>query len=174
MTIAAVRLNHAVLFVSDLPRAIDFWTGAFGMTVAATEPRADAAFLRLDRSGNHHDLGLFGIGAGAPPRARGTVGLYHLAWQVDTVEDLEQARLTLAERNAYTGESSHGATKSVYGIDPDGNEFEVMWMLPREDWGAYADAAPVDRLDLAEEIRRWGGVGTAGHLQPGPAEPSTR
>jgi len=31
--------------------------------------------------------------------------------------------------------SSHGATKSVYGADPDGNEFEVMWMLPRDEWG---------------------------------------
>ena len=161
MTIAAVRLNHAVLFVSDLERALRFWIGAFGMKIVAREPRADAAFLRLPRSGNHHDLGLFGIGAGAPPRARGTVGLYHLAWQVDTIDELEQARLTLVQLGAHTGESSHGATKSVYGIDPDGNEFEVMWMLPREVWGEYEDAAPVDALDMAAEVRRWSGVGTA-------------
>lgn len=161
MTIAAVRLNHAVLFVSDLERSLRFWTGAFGMQVAAREPRANAAFLRLPRSGNHHDLGLFGIGTGAPPRAQGTVGLYHLAWQVDTVDELEQARRTLVEHGAYTGESSHGATKSVYGIDPDGNEFEVMWMVPREAWGEYEDSAPVDALDLDAEVRRWGGVGTA-------------
>jgi catechol-2,3-dioxygenase len=161
MTIAAVRLNHAVLFVSDLERSLRFWTGAFGMEVAAREPRADAAFLRLPRSGNHHDLGLFGIGAGAPPRARGTVGLYHLAWQVDTIDELEQARLTLVEFGAFTGESSHGATKSVYGTDPDGNQFEVMWMLPREAWGEYADAAPVEALDMGAEVRRWSGVGTA-------------
>ncbi len=161
MTIAAVRLNHAVLFVSDLERSLHFWTGAFGMEIAAREPRANAAFLRLPRSGNHHDLGLFGIGADAPPRARGTVGLYHLAWQVDTIDELEQARQTLVEHGAYTGESSHGATKSVYGIDPDGNEFEVMWMVPREAWGDYEDSAPVDALDMSAEVRRWGGVGTA-------------
>lgn len=161
MTIAAVRLNHAVLFVSDLERSLRFWTDAFGMQVAAREPHANAAFLRLPRSGNHHDLGLFGIGAEAPPRARGTVGLYHLAWQVDTIDELQQARQTLVERGAYTGESSHGATKSVYGIDPDGNEFEVMWMVPREAWGDYEDSAPVDALDMGAEIHRWGGVGTA-------------
>ena len=161
MPIPAVRLNHAVLFVSDLERSLRFWTGAFGMEVAAREPRADAAFLRLPRSGNHHDLGLFGIGTGAPPRARGTVGLYHLAWQVDTIDELEQARLTLTQLGAYTGESSHGATKSVYGVDPDGNEFEVMWMLPRDVWGEYEDSAPVDALDLSAEVRRWSGVGTA-------------
>jgi len=169
MTVNAVRLNHAVLYVSDLEQSISFYSQAFGMTVMAREPRANAAFLRLPRSGNHHDLGLFGVGA-QPPRPPGSLGLYHLAWQVDTIEELEQARLTLAELDAYTGESSHGATKSVYGKDPDGNEFEVMWMLPRAAWGDYADAAPVERLDLAGDVRRWGGVRTAGELVPLGAE----
>src|SRR6476469_2498958 len=165
MTVNAVRLNHAVLFVADLERSIAFYEAAFGMTVMAREPRADAAFLRLPRSGNHHDLGLFGVGA-QPPRPRGSIGLYHLAWQVDTIAELEQARLTLAEIGAFTGESSHGATKSVYAADPDGNEFEVMWMLPRETWGEFENAAPVERLDLAGEVRRWGGVRTAAELVP--------
>jgi len=169
MTVNAVRLNHAVLYVSDLEQSISFYSRAFGMTVMAREPRANAAFLRLPRSGNHHDLGLFGVGA-QPLRPRGALGLYHLAWQVDTIEELEQARLTLAELDACTGESSHGATKSVYGKDPDGNEFEVMWMLPRAEWGAYADAAPVERLDLTGDVRRWGGVRTAGELVPLAAE----
>ena len=124
MTINPVRLNHAVLFVGDLERSINFYAQAFAMTVMAREPRANAAFLRLPRSGNHHDLGLFGVGA-QPPRPRGSIGLYHLAWQVDTVEELRHARETLLDLDAFTDESSHGATKSVYGQDPDGNEFEV-------------------------------------------------
>lgn len=81
--------------------------------------------------------------------------------------------MTLAELDAYTGESSHGATKSVYGQDPDGNEFEVMWMLPKDSWGEYADAAPVEHLDLAAEVDRWTGVRTAGDLVPVDA-PSPR
>lgn len=165
MTVNAVRLNHAVLYVSDLERSIGFYQAAFDMEVVAREPHVDAAFLRLPRSGNHHDLGLFGVGA-QPPRPRGSLGLYHLAWQVDTIEDLERARTTLAELGALRGESSHGATKSVYAADPDGNEFEVMWMLPKAEWGGYADAAPVERLDLAEEVRRWAGVRTAAELVP--------
>jgi len=165
MTVQAVRLNHAVLFVADLEKSLTFYQQAFDMHVVAGEPRANAAFLRLPRSGNHHDLGLFGVGA-QPPRPRGSLGLYHLAWQVDTIEELEQARHTLANLDAYTGESSHGATKSIYAHDPDGNEFEVMWMLPKESWGEYADAAPVDRLDLAAEVRTWGGVRTAAELVP--------
>ena len=165
MTVNAVRLNHAVLFVADLDRSLNFYQQAFGMVVVAREPRANAAFLRLPRSGNHHDLGLFGVGA-QPPRPRGSHGLYHLAWQVDTIDELEEARLTLAELDALTGESSHGATKSVYAQDPDGNEFEVMWMLPQAHWGEYENAAPVERLDLPGEVARWGGTRTAAELVP--------
>jgi catechol-2,3-dioxygenase len=131
----------------------------------AREPRATAAFLRLPRSGNHHDLGLFGVGA-QPPRPRGGLGLYHLAWQVDTIEELRDARAVLVALDAYTGESSHGATKSVYGVDPDGNEFEVMWMLPRAAWGEFESAAPVERLDLEAEVARWSGISTSAELVP--------
>jgi catechol-2,3-dioxygenase len=163
-TIDPVRLNHAVLFVADLDRAERFYTGVFGMTVAAREPRANAAFLRLPRSGNHHDLGLFGVGPTAAPKRRGGIGLYHLAWQVDTIDELADAQHVLTNAGALSGESSHGATKSVYGADPDGNEFEVTWMLPREAWGEYENTAPIDRLDLQAELARWTGVRTAGQI----------
>ena len=155
------RLNHAVLFVGDLERALAFYTDVFGFEVIAREPRANAAFLRIAGSDNHHDLGLFGLGPGASPKTQGSIGLYHLAWQVDTVDDLADARARLLEAGALTGESSHGATKSVYGVDPDGNEFEVMWLLPRSAWGAYENQAVVEHLDLAAEIEQWSGVPTA-------------
>ncbi|MCU0268510.1 MAG: VOC family protein [Acidimicrobiales bacterium] len=165
-----VRLNHAVLFVADLARSERFYREVFGMEVIARVARADAAFLRLPRSGNHHDLGLFGIGTGAGPRRRG-VGLYHLAWQLDTIDELVAARDALLAAGAYTGESSHGATKSIYGADPDGNEFELMWMLPRDAWGDDEYAAPIEPLDLAADVRRWSGVRTAGTLVPDVAVP---
>lgn len=158
-----VRLNHAVLFVGDLERSLRFYGEVFGFEVVAREPRANAAFLRLPRSGNHHDLGLFGVGAQAP-RPRGSVGLYHLAWQLDTIDELVAARRTLIEAGAFGGESSHGATKSVYGADPDGNEFEVMWMLPRAEWGRWEHEAPIERLDLEADLARWSGVRTAHEL----------
>jgi catechol-2,3-dioxygenase len=165
MSIAAVRLNHAVLYVADLERSLAFYQAAFGMEIIAREPRANAAFLKLPRSGNHHDLGLFGIGTATGPRRPG-IGLYHLAWQVDTIEELAEAQVTLAELGALVGESSHGATKSLYGQDPDGNEFEVQWMLPKSEWGAFETAAPIERLDLSGDLVRWAGVRTAGELRP--------
>lgn len=158
--IAVRRLNHAVLFVSDLERAVSFYGEVLGLQVAARVPQANAAFLRATGSDNHHDLGLFGIGAGVRKK-HGGIGLYHLGWQVDTIDELVSARDDLLTAGAYAGESSHGATKSLYGADPDGNEFEIMWMLPREEWGAYESSAPIDPLDLPEEQSRWTGVGTA-------------
>lgn len=164
MNMSPVRLNHAVLFVADLQRSLTFYTDVFGMEIVAREHRANAAFLRLPRSGNHHDLGLFGVGTVGGPKRRGAIGLYHLAWQLDTIDELATARQVLIKAGAYTGESSHGATKSIYGADPDGNEFELMWMLPRSEWGPYENTAPIDHLDLDGEIRRWSGVRTAGQV----------
>ncbi len=160
MSFSPVRLNHAVLYVSDVARSEAFYRKVFGMEVAARERRANATFLRLPRSGNHHDLGLFGIG-GTRPKRRG-LGLYHLAWQVDTIDELVAARREVRRAGAFTGESSHGATKSIYGADPDGNEFEIMWMLPRSAWGGYENSAPIEHLDLDSELQRWTGVRTAG------------
>jgi catechol-2,3-dioxygenase len=151
------RLNHAVLYVRDLDRAVRFYQEAFGFDVVAEEAGGRAAFLRASESDNHHDLGLFAVGAQAPSPSRGSVGLYHLAWQVDRIEDLAAAQETLARLGALTGASDHGATKSLYGHDPDGNEFEVMWMVPREEWGAYESAAPVAPLDLDAEVARFAG-----------------
>lgn len=166
MAVSPVRLNHAVFYVTDLDRSVHFYQDVFGMEIVAREPRANAAFLRLPRSGNHHDLGLFGVGGTAAPR-RGP-GLYHLAWQVDTIDDLAEARAILRGNGGYTGESSHGATKSIYAADPDGNEFEVMWMLPRASWGDFAESATVEHLDLDAELARWSGVRTAADLNIDP------
>jgi catechol-2,3-dioxygenase len=153
-------LNHAVLFVADVDRAAQFYTDVLGMELISREPELNGAFLRLARSGNHHDLGLFGL-PGAIRRPPRSVGLYHLGWQVDTIDELVDLRQTLVESGAYTGESSHGATKSIYGADPDGNQFEIMWMLPRAEWGSYENSAVVERLDIATEVQRWSGIRTA-------------
>ncbi len=106
--------------------------------------------------GNHHDLGLFEVGPDAARPVRGSVGLYHLAWEVDSIEELARMADALGETGALTGTSDHVVSKSLYGRDPDGNEFEVMWAVPASAWGEHADRGVVLPLDLDAEVRRWG------------------
>jgi catechol-2,3-dioxygenase len=149
------RLNHAVLFVSDVERSVEFYEKAFGFQVIVREGGM-AAFLRAAGSDNHHDLGLFQVGANAPHPPRGSVGLYHLAWQVATIDDLAEMLPQLSELGALTGMSDHGATKSLYGKDPDGIEFEVMWMVPKEFWGEDDKRGVTRPLNLQRELERFG------------------
>ncbi|WP_328619061.1 VOC family protein [Streptomyces sp. NBC_00354] len=149
------RLNHAVLWIRDVERSVAFYTDVFGFQVDhLTAGRA--AFLSAPDSLNDHDLGLFAIGADAPGPEQGRVGLYHLAWEVGTLGELAELGHKLTERGALVGASDHLVSKSFYAKDPDGNEFEVMWRVPRKDWPAEdADQRP-GPLDLPAAIARWG------------------
>jgi catechol-2,3-dioxygenase len=112
--------------------------------------------MRAAGTDNHHDLGLFSVGPDAPRAPRGSTGLYHLAWEVPTIEDLAAAARELSASGALGGASDHGVSKSLYGQDPDGNEFEIMWAVPREAWGEFEKRGAVMPLDLDAEVRRWG------------------
>ncbi len=148
------RLNHAVLYVRDARASARFYQDVLGMEPIAELP--NGVFLRLPNSGNHHDLGLFSIGADASSPSPDTVRLYHLAWQVDSIHDLATAKRELTAAGAYVGESDHGATKSIYAQDPDGHEFEIMFPVPREQWGRHDRDATTAALDLDAEIARFG------------------
>jgi len=166
------RLNHAVLYVHDLDRSVDFYRGAFGFEEIAREDSM-MAFLRAAGSSNHHDLALMAVGPGAPQPAKGSVGLYHLAWEVPAIQDLEAAASVLTELGALTGMSDHGATKSLYGRDPDGIEFEIMWMVPRDQWGEYERRGVVMPLDIRREVERFGArPATISHRSAPDDEPS--
>jgi len=156
------RLNHAVLYVRDLERSVAFYRDVFGFRVIPMTPDGfhGAAFLQAPDSTNDHDLGLFEIGTASGPSAAGrsTVGLYHLAWEVDTLAELERVAARLTEAGALVGTSDHGTTKSLYGKDPDGLEFEVVWLIPADllDDEALQARKRIRPLDLAREKQRYG------------------
>jgi catechol-2,3-dioxygenase len=154
--VPVARLNHAVLYVRDAQTAAEFYGRVFGFEVVSSEFGGQAVFMRAASGENHHDLGLFSVGAGAPRPPRGSTGLYHLAWEVPTIEDLAVAAQALSEAGAMGGASDHGVSKSLYGADPDGNEFEIMWRVPREAWGDLEKRAVIAPLDIDAEVKRWG------------------
>ena len=155
------RLNHAVLYVRDLRRSVAFYTEVLGFRVIEDMAGLPgAAFLQAPGSSNDHDLGLFEVGAAAGPSGagRGTVGLYHLAWEVDTLAELQQVAGRLAARGALGGASDHSTTKALYARDPDSLEFEVSWLVPadRLDEATLAGRTTLRPLDLDREIARYG------------------
>jgi len=155
------RLNHAVLYVRDVERTREFYEQVLGFKTLIWMP-GQAAFFQAPGSTNDHDLGTFQIGSGAGPSEAGkrTVGLYHLAWEVDTLSELRRIAGVLQERGALVGASDHVTTKALYAQDPDGIEFEVSWLLPADaitdEIRAEAKAARTKPLDLEAEIKRYG------------------
>jgi catechol-2,3-dioxygenase len=157
------RLNHAVLYVREVERSVRFYSDVLGFRVLDVLPEGfrGAAFLQAPGSTNDHDLGLFEVGsaAAASPAGRGgSVGLYHLAWEVDTLAELERLSQRLSEAGALVGASDHGTTKSLYGQDPDGLEFEIAWIVPADqiDESAVEGRKRIGRLDLERELARYG------------------
>jgi catechol-2,3-dioxygenase len=150
-------MNHAVLYVRDVSRTVAFYQDVLDFRVKFEVP-GQAAFLQAPASHNDHDLGLFQIGSGAGPSGAGrtTVGLYHLAWEVDTLDELDRLRSRLTDAGALVGASDHGTTKALYAHDPDGLEFEVCWLVPAEFLPIEIDA-PTKPLDLEAEKARFGG-----------------
>jgi catechol-2,3-dioxygenase len=156
------RLNHAVLYVRNLDETVQFYTQVLGFKLIPMTPEGfrGAAFLQAPGSTNDHDLGLFEIGAaaGASGAGRTTVGLYHLAWEVDTLAELEKTAAALAAADALVGSSDHGTTKSLYGQDPNGLEFEIVWLIPADllSDDALDARRRIGHLDLEKEKARYG------------------
>ena len=153
-------MNHAVLYVRDASRHQQFYAEVLGFTTVIDGP-GPFVFMRAPKSENHHDIAFFSIGDDASPSEAGqrTVGMYHLAWEVATLDELEAMRDRLDAASALIGASDHGANKSLYAKDPDGLEFEVMWLVPAEHWGDEADKAIVRPLDLAADQARFAALG---------------
>jgi len=154
-------INHAVLYVRDARRTQKFYSDVLGFTTVIDHPQASYVFMRAPDSKNHHDIAFFTIGADKGPSqaGRSTVGMYHIAWEVPTLADLEQLREKLTHAGVLVGQTDHGVNKSLYAHDPDGLEFEVTWIVPAKEWGAMEDQAIIEPLDMVAERRKFEALG---------------
>ncbi|SCK26733.1 VOC family protein [Vogesella sp. LIG4] len=161
------RLNHAVLYVSDVGRSTEFYREVLGFRPKPSANPAQAVFAQAADSDNDHDLALFSKNAGQqragvfspsgePPAANEPpAGLYHLAWEVDSLPELKRIRDQLAALGRLGLEEDHGAIRSVYGHDPDGLLFEVTWVVPASELQAADRQQQTRALDWARDLQRF-------------------
>ena len=128
-----VRIGHVHLKVSDLNRALAFYSGILGFELTQRYGK-DAAFISA--GGYHHHIGLNtweSRGGKAP--APGTTGLYHVAILYPTRAELGDAlRRLIAAGYPLDGASDHGVSEALYLSDPDGNGVELYWDRPEDQW----------------------------------------
>ena len=132
------RIGHIHLTVSNLDRALKFYTEMLGFSVTAKF--GDSAIF-LSSGNYHHHIGLnTWAGENAPAPPAGHTGLYHFAILYPNRQELAKAFKVLWE-NKYPidGASDHGVSESIYLKDPDGNGIELYCDRPREEWPADED-----------------------------------
>jgi catechol 2,3-dioxygenase len=152
-----VDIGHVHLKVSDVDRALAFYTGVLGFEVMQRWGE-DAAFISA--GGYHHHIGLntWQSKGGSPP-APGTTGLFHTAIRYPTRKALADALRRVAEAGVpLDGASDHGVSVALYLRDPDQNGVELYWDRPQEEWPRPPDGegvamfnAPVDLQALLAE-----------------------
>jgi catechol 2,3-dioxygenase len=150
-------VGHVHLKVSDLERAVRFYTEALGFEV--TQRFGDSAAF-LGAGGYHHHVGLntWESRGGAPP-PRGSTGLYHVAFRYAGRRELADAlRRLLRLGIGLEGASDHGVSEALYLRDPDGNGIELYRDRLRSEWPRdeagqlhmYTRALDVEALLAAE------------------------
>jgi catechol 2,3-dioxygenase len=128
-----VDVGHVHLKVSELERAVRFYTEALGLDVTQ---RIGSSAAFLSAGGYHHHLGLnTWESRGGEPPAPGTTGLYHVAFRFPDRSALAEAlRRLRAVGIPLEGAADHGVSEALYLRDPDGNGIELYWDRPESEW----------------------------------------
>ena len=132
------QLGHLVLRVRDLDRSERFYTSVLGLRVTNKRP---GRMVFMSAGGDaSHELALMPVAADAPGPEHDRVGLYHFAWEMDSFDDLKKLYQEMKQKDVKIGGiGDHGISIGVYFFDPDGNEIEVFYETPKDQWPADGD-----------------------------------
>jgi catechol 2,3-dioxygenase len=146
------RIGHIVLKVRSLGRSRPFYTEVLGLEVMKELPEVKMLFLASNRR-DHHEIALAEVGEQAGAPRPGDVGLAHCAFRLKSMEDLIDAYREFKRRGVPISFTvNHGVTRSIYFLDPDGNQLEVYVDNPPEEIAIMSDPYfGLDKLEFAPD-----------------------
>ena len=133
MSYTPKNLGHVVMRVRDMDRSLDFYTQVMGLTIMERSS-SGTVFMSADTE-KSHELAIRAIGIDANGPDHSVIGQAHMAWQMESFEDLQELYFRLKENDVRIIRiGDHGVSLGVYILDPDDNEIEVYYELPKSDW----------------------------------------
>ena len=146
-----LRLGPVSFTVTDLDRSIRFYQDDIGLRV---HERDDADAMLGDG-----ELDLLALTEEPDARPAGRhAGLYHVAIRYPTRAALADAYRRLRDVEWPIRQATdHGTHEAIYLSDPDGNDLELMWDRPPDQWPhddrGHISAVATKDLDLDELAR---------------------
>ena len=136
-----VRIGHVHLRTADIHRVRAFYVGVLGFDVVM-EARdvpgwgTTGDILFLSAGGYHHHLGFnTWKSKDGPPQPDGVTGLHHVCLGYPTRAALADAARRLREVEWPIRQATdHGTHLALYLSDPDGNDLELAWDRPWDEW----------------------------------------
>ena len=129
-----LTLSHVGVFVTDMPKMVDFYTGFLGFAESdrgATLNGGEIVFLTRDPR-EHHQVVL----ATGRPADLGYNIVNQLSFRVDSLDTLRELQRGLRNEHATElGPVTHGNALSLYLHDPEKNRVELLmdtpWYVPQ-------------------------------------------
>lgn len=157
-----LTLSHVGIFVTDMPRMVDFYTGFLGFAESdrgETSTGGEIVFLTRDAREHHQVVLATGRPADLPYNI-----VNQLSFRVDSLDTLRELQRGLASEHANPlGPVTHGSALSVYLHDPEKNRVELLidtpWYVPQP------CRIPVD-LSLADDAL-WASIEKQARALPG-------
>ena len=126
-------LGHVNIYVRNAEASRQWYEDILGLhTYDFVAGRAAFMSANLNES---HEIALMEVGSDAEGPHKGQVGLNHMAWRMETLDDLADFYNNLDNKGIDIKRvSNHGLSLGIYIEDLDGNGIEVYYETPRNEW----------------------------------------
>ena len=112
-------LGHVNIYVRNAEKSKEWYENLLGLHTYEYRP-GWAAFMSADTD-QSHEVAVMQLGDDAPLQQRRQVGLNHMAWRVESLDDLKEFYGRIKEQKQPIDHiADHGISLGIYLRDPDG------------------------------------------------------